>query len=233
MGGIVGCYEICLVTPVACCGESCVVVVGVALRAGDSNVRASERERGVVVIEGGGCPRGGVVASCAGGRESGSYVGRIRCSSVVRLVAGVTVSRQSCVVVIDVALSAREGGVRSGQGERRGVVIECGTGPCSGAVACCAGGWEADGGLGGAGGSGVVCLVARVAISRQSCVVVIDVALSARDGCVCSGQGERRGVVIKCSTGPVGGAVAIGAGGGEAYGSMWRAVGSGVVCLVA
>ena len=64
--GVVG-----LVAPVAGCGQGRVVVVGVALRAGQGGVGAGERKRSVVVIEGGAGPRCGVVAEGAVGGEGG------------------------------------------------------------------------------------------------------------------------------------------------------------------
>ena len=71
MSGIGGAGKVCLVAAIAGGGQRCVVVVGVALRAGNGDVRAGEREGSVVVIEGGAGPRRCVVAGGASGWEAG------------------------------------------------------------------------------------------------------------------------------------------------------------------
>lgn len=58
MGRILGASEIRLMAAIAGCREGQVIVVGVALRTGDSDVCAGQRERGGVVIEGSAAPIG-------------------------------------------------------------------------------------------------------------------------------------------------------------------------------
>ena len=56
---ICGRCEVCLVSRVAISGSACEDVVDVALIAGDRYMRASQRKRRVVVIEGSAGPVGG------------------------------------------------------------------------------------------------------------------------------------------------------------------------------
>lgn len=72
---------------VAVSRQRCVVPVGVAGGAGDSDVRASERKRSVVVIERRWAPAGRGVAERAIGREPGRNVVWICRSAEIRLVA--------------------------------------------------------------------------------------------------------------------------------------------------
>ena len=74
-------------TSVAGGGKSGVVVVSVAGGAGDGGVRASERECGVVVVEGGRAPGARCMADGAVGGKAGGDVVGIRSSCEVRLVA--------------------------------------------------------------------------------------------------------------------------------------------------
>jgi len=89
----------------------------VALGAGNRGVSARERERRGVVIEARAGPIGCGMAGSAGCRESDGGVGRGVGPVVIRLVATVAGGRQSCVVVIGVALCALQCSVRSGQRE--------------------------------------------------------------------------------------------------------------------
>jgi len=114
MSWVRGSAEVCLVAPVASGGQGCVVVVDMALRASDGNVRASQRERRVVVIEGGPSPGGCGVASLAGGGETRRDVGRSSGCVEVCLVASVASGGQGCVVVVDMALRTSDGDVRAG-----------------------------------------------------------------------------------------------------------------------
>src|ERR1035441_8590031 len=111
--GIRGSCEIGLVAAVAGGGQGCVVVIGVALGAGERGMSAGEREdRGV--IEGGGSPVGGRVAKCAVGGEAGSYVIGVGGCGEICLVAAVAGGGQSCVVVIHMALRAGDGCMGAG-----------------------------------------------------------------------------------------------------------------------
>jgi hypothetical protein len=86
-------------------------------------------------------------------------------------------------------------------------------------------GGEARRNVSGICGSSEVCLVASIACRGQRQVVIVRMALCARDGCVGAGQRERRGVVIEGRARPIRGAVASGARGRETYRRVWRAVG--------
>jgi len=101
--GAGGAGEVGLVAAVAVCRQRSVVVVYMALRARDADVRASKRERRVVVIKSGLCPRRGVVTGGAGGGESGADVVGIVGSGVIGFVASVAIRGQCCVVVVGVA----------------------------------------------------------------------------------------------------------------------------------
>lgn len=106
-----------LMTAIAIRGRSRKNVVDVATRAGDGQMRACKWERGLGVIEDGARPRCGVVTGFACGGESGIDVIGIRGGSVLRLMAGVAVGWNGCVVVVDMTERACGCKVRSGQGE--------------------------------------------------------------------------------------------------------------------
>ena len=109
--------KVLLVAAVAGGRQRRVIVVDVALRAGDLDVRAGQRKRRIVVVETRPAPVGGAVAGGAGGREACSGVGWSVRPGVIRFVAAVAVLRQRGVVVIGVAARAGGGGVSPGQGE--------------------------------------------------------------------------------------------------------------------
>jgi hypothetical protein len=120
---------------VASCGQRCVVVVSVALRARHGGVRSSQRERCVVVIKGRRGPRCSVVACGASCGEARGRMGWTVSRVPIRCVAGIAICRQRCVVVIHVALRARNGYVESCERKGRVVVIEGGRSPRSRVVA--------------------------------------------------------------------------------------------------
>jgi len=74
------------------------------------------------------------VASGTSGWEANRNMRGTVCSSEVRLVAGVTVGRQCCVVVVGVALSASNGCVCAGEREH-GSMVEGGRSPVGGGMA--------------------------------------------------------------------------------------------------
>jgi hypothetical protein len=165
-----------------------------ALRAGQRRMSANEREhRGM--IKGrrgkGRC----VVAQSASCRESSGDVRGVSSASEVGLMARVAIGRNGRVVVVGMARGARNGCMRSGQGERRVVVVEYRTSPGSRRVARSACRRETRGGMIGIGCPGVVRLVARIAIRGNGFVVAIGVAGSARHGRMCTGQWEYRRMV--------------------------------------
>lgn len=121
-------------TAVTGCRQRGVVVVGVALRTGDSDVRSCEWERGVVVIEGRARPGGRVVACGTRGWESGRRVIGVRGSGIVCLMAGVAVGRYCCVVIVGVALRAGDSYMSAGEWEGACGVIEGRWSPCRGGV---------------------------------------------------------------------------------------------------
>lgn len=114
---ICGTREVRLVAAITRGWQCRVVVIDMALRAWNRGVRSRQRERRSVVIERGLCPQRRVMAHLAGRREPGCCVIRIVRPGVVRFVARVTIRWHRRVVVIHVALRARNRGVRSGQRE--------------------------------------------------------------------------------------------------------------------
>jgi hypothetical protein len=117
MIGICGRGEVTLVATIAGRWQSGVVVVYVAGGARDSDMSARKRKRRVVVIERGCGPGRCVVAGSAGRGEAGLSMIGIIGSVVVSLMAGVAICRNGCVVVVGMALRARDGEVSSGERE--------------------------------------------------------------------------------------------------------------------
>ena len=219
--------------PVASCRQRCVVVIGMAGCAGNRDMRTSQRKSRVVVIEGRGSPGRGVMARGACGRKAGSDMIGVRCPRVIGLVARVAVGRHRCVVVIGMALRAGDCDVRSGQRERRSRVIESSPGPVRRRVASGACGGEASRRMRRSISSGVVRLVAGIAVSGHRCVVVIGVTRRARNRHMRARQRERCSRVIEGCPGPVRRRVASGACGWETCRRVRRSIGSGVIRLVA
>jgi len=151
--------EICLVAAVAIGRQRGVVVIRMALRACKRGMRSGQRKHGSMV-EGRRGPVSRRVAQCAIGGEACRHVSWIRRPGKVRLVAAVAGCGQRCVVVIRVAGSTGNRGMRAGQRERGCVVIESRPGPIRSGVACSAGGGEAGGHVIGTGGSGEIGFVA-------------------------------------------------------------------------
>ena len=101
-----------------------VVVVHVALRAGDGYVEAGQRECRQVMVERRLQPRGGVVAYLAGVGESHRCVRRIVGAVVIRHVASRARGVGEVVVSVHVTLGARDVHVEAGQRKPGVVVIE-------------------------------------------------------------------------------------------------------------
>ena len=190
-----------------------VVVIDVALRALHPGVRAGQREAGGRVIEGGAGPRRRAVALLAGLRESGTDVVGIRGALEVLQVTAHAgrVCAGEVVVSIHVALRALHAGVRAGQREPRGRVIEGGAGPRGRAVALLASLREA--GLHMVRIRGALEIFQVAADAGRVCagqvVVAIHVALRALHAGVRARQREAGRRVIKSRTHPGGGAVAL------------------------
>jgi len=132
-----------------------------------------------------------------------------------------------------VTLGAGDLGVGAGQWELSRVVIEGRPGPVGGAVAGSARGGEAYRRVGRTVGLVEIGLVASDAVSGQSGVVIVDVALGAGDLGVGAGKWELSLAVVEGSAGPSRRVVALRAGGGEADGRVRRTVGFIKVGLVA
>jgi len=150
-------------------------------------MRAGQRKPSVVVIEGCRGPGRCVVASRARGREAASNMIRTCRPCVIGLVARVAVCWHSRVVVVHMALRAGYGDMCAGERERCRAMVKGRSGPSRGVVAGRASGGESRGGMRWTVGSVVVSLVAAEAGSRQSGVVVVRVALCARDADMSAG----------------------------------------------
>lgn len=209
-------------------------IIDVALDATHGHMRAGQRERRVVVIEGGSGPRRCGVTSGACCGESRCGVRGVRSAVVIGLVARIAIGRHCCVVAANVAQSAGNSGVSAGEWEGRRVVIERRRSPVGGRVADRAVRREAGGHVIGVCCPREVGLVAGVACCGRCCVVVVRVALHAVQRCVRPCQ---RIVGIRCMIEhdrcPVGGGMAGVTSGGEGCGYVTWIRGSGEILLMA
>jgi len=165
--GICSSSEVCLVARIAGRWSRSVIVVCVALSAGHSCVHACQRvirKDGMIKRDVGPVRRG--MACITGSRKSRGDVIGIRGPIEIRLVAAVAGGRQRRVVVVGVALRARNSRMRSRQRER-GRVIESGRGPAAGRVAQGTIRGEAGRNMIWICGPGKIRLVARVAGRRR------------------------------------------------------------------
>ena len=122
--GIIGLLIFRLVAPVTVGGQSCVVVVHMAICALDAYVLSRQRECRIVVIECRGRPACGAVAHIALLRETNRNMVR-----VVGLLEVGQMATDACrigdvVVVIDVTLTALNGGMSASQRPSRCGVIK-------------------------------------------------------------------------------------------------------------
>src|SRR5580704_11211494 len=157
--------EVRLVAPIAVCRKTAgEVIVDVALSAGNRDVCAGQRERGLVVVKLSVQPCGRAVANLAGGRESRRYVIGIGGPGEISLVATETIRRQRGEVVVDVAGCARNGRVRAGEREWGVVVIKDCPCPRSRVMAYDAVGREIRGIVIGIGRPGEIRLVTAITI---------------------------------------------------------------------
>ena len=111
------------------------------------------------------------------------------------------------VVVIDVALRALHGGMKSGKCEAGGGVVERRSRPVRGGVAGIASDRETGGFVRRIIGAVVISLVAVDAGRAVQAVIVVDVTLQALHGGMESGEREACRRMVEGGTGPVGGGV--------------------------
>ena len=171
------------------------------------------------------------MADGAVGGEARSDVIGVGGSREICLMAAVAGGGQSRVVVIHMALRARDGNVGAGEREGRGAVIEGRGGPSCGVMASCACGGEAYSDVIGACGSGVIGLVAAVAIAWNRRVVVVHVAQRAGNSGMSSGKWEHC-IVVEGRGSPARGSVAEAAIRGEAGGDVVGIRGPGEIGMV-
>ena len=171
---------ILLMTAIAGRRQRGVVVVHVAICAGNLGVETGQGKWCVVVIEGSAGPRRGVVAGIAGLGETAGYVVRIRCALEIFEVASYAGAAGEPVISVDVALRALQRAMRAGKSESRRSVVETRSGPGSRSVATVAGLRERRlyvirirGGL-------IILQVASDTGAAAQAVISVDVALRAR-----------------------------------------------------
>jgi len=186
-----------LVARIAVGRDRGVVVGDVARRAGYRDVRAGERERGVVVIKSGGSPVRGAVTYRAVQGEARLRVVGIGGLVVVADVTGVAVRGDGGVVVVYVTLRAGHGEVRTRERKHSGGMVESGPAPVDGAVALRAIRGKSGLHVIGVGGRVVIRHVATGTGARRGGEVVADVALRAGQRGVRSGEREEKVVVYR------------------------------------
>lgn len=193
-----------------------VIVVHVTLRALQGQVRAGQREAGVVVIERRIRPGRGVVALLASLRKSLLRMVRVAGVVVIGQVAADAgrVGAGQRVVSVHVALGTQHAGMCSGQGEARGGVIKVCIRPRCCRVALLAILREVRLHVIGLRRSLEISQVAAHAggVGAGQVVVAIYVALGALQAGMRAGKREARGRVIKGGICPRGGVVALLAG---------------------
>ena len=188
-------------------------VVHVALGAGQTGVEPGQRESSGRVIPSRGGPVGRTVALLTSLRKTGGGVRRRIRTLVVRRVATDTrsICRREIVVAIHVTLGALQRGVRAGQRESRGRVIERRIAPRRGGVALLASLRDVRGHVIRIGGALEIGEVAADAsgIRRGQVVIPIDVTLGALQCGVRTGQRESSRRVIERRIAPRRGGVAL------------------------
>ena len=211
-----------------------VVVVEVARRALLGSMEAQQLESGGGVVKCGAGPIGRRVAGSAGLREAGRRVVGTGGFLEIGQVASHALLRRSRKYSIHVTLSARHGGMRSGQRERAQAVIERGALPARGSMTTLATGGELAGLVIGIGRFIVVRQVASHALRRRPGEDSVGVTLGALQGGMRPGQwevGELR--VVKAGARPGVDVVATQAGGWQFRRHMVQRCGSLIVLKVA
>ena len=136
VGRIIRALVVLQMTGIARGVERRILTIGMALDAGYARVGAGKREPGVVVIEARRRPGRGGVADLAILREPGRHVIRVHGGLIILGVTARTRHVQAGVDSARMALQARDGDVRPGQGEFSLCrVIEDGAGPVRGRMA--------------------------------------------------------------------------------------------------
>ena len=188
-----------------------VVAVHVTLRALHGGVEPSQRKASAGVIKGGSSPGCGGVALLAGLREVGLHVAGVVGALEVRHVAGHAsgIGAGERVVAVHVTLRALQVGMRPGQGEAGGGVIEACSSPGGCVVALLASLRKV--GLHVARIIRVLEVreVAAYATGIRDVVVVVDVALRALHAGMGTRQREAGSRVIELGRRPGGGVVAL------------------------
>lgn len=221
---------ILLVAAIAVRRQICVVVVNVALIAGQSGVRASQGEGSIVVVESRWDPSRGVVAHIAGrGIARLHVIWIIRFVEIIQM-ASDTLRVVQLVISIHVTLRALQGGMRTSERETGAGMVERGSQPVHGRVAGVAGGRESGLHMIRICGSIEILHMAGGTCPAVQVVVPVHVALGAWQGLVRSGQSKSRAVVIEGGIAPRGGVVALLASGGE-FGLRMVGIGRAVVIL--
>lgn len=174
------------------------------------------------------------MANGAGGRKSRGDVIGIGSGGILRLVAGVAISGDCCVVVVDVTLGACGGEVGTGEGEGRLGMIEGRRDPAAGGVAHGAVRGESGCIVVGALRGFEIRHVARIAIAGGARKSVVDVALCTGDIDVHSSERIAGvGGVVELGSEPACGGVAHRAIVGQAGGKVRRVGGCDKVLLMA
>ncbi len=222
VGGLV----VSFVATVAICRQRRVVVVEMAVGAGNAGVRAGQREGRVVVIEACRGPGGCVMAHVALLRKSSRNVVRVIGALEVFEMATHACSISDVVIAIGVTLGALHIGVRAGKGPTRRRMIESRGRPVSGAVT--------DFTLLGKSGRDVIRIVGALEILEMAAyargcaevVVAVGVALCTLHLNVRSGEGKPRLGMVEVGGLPCGRRVAHPALLGHAGGHVVRVGGA-------
>ena len=182
-----------------------IVRISVASGAHPSGPAMVGGEPGVIKLRSG--PRTGAVTKLASRREARRFVIRIVGVVVVLGMAPKAVGGQILVIVIHVALAARDLGMHSGQGEASVVVIESTVSPHDGVMTQLALGGKSRLDVVRIVGVVVVLDVTRAARTTGQVVVAVDVTLGALQLGMRTGQRESGLAVIKLCARPRSGAV--------------------------
>ena len=204
-------------------GRSCIASAYVTTQALHGGVGARERKPSPAVVENSARPLARAVADLAIGRKPGRSMIGIGGLAVFSQMAADTAGVKTRILSVDMAGSAIHGDVRSRKREAGCRVVELGSGPPARHMTQSTIFREASCRVIGVGGSIECNQVTRGAIGRCSQETVVNVALSAADVDVHSGQWKlRRGAVVEPCSRPLGSGVASLTGFRESGGHMIR-----------